>query len=77
MPTVLRAGKYRLFFFSNEGSEPPHVHIESGESYAKFWLRPVTLARSVGYGARELTILRELVESRKSDIEEKWNEHFG
>ena len=49
MPTVLRAGKYRFFFFSNEGSEARHIHVESGENYAKFWLEPIDLARSVGY----------------------------
>lgn len=28
MPTILRDGPYRLFFYSNEGEEPPHVHVE-------------------------------------------------
>ncbi|WP_439481025.1 DUF4160 domain-containing protein [Cyclobacterium plantarum] len=41
MPTVLRIGPYRFFFFSNEGNEPPHIHVESGEGHAKFWLEPV------------------------------------
>jgi len=26
-PTVKRIGPYRFFFFGNEGSEPPHVHV--------------------------------------------------
>ncbi|NLE29049.1 MAG: DUF4160 domain-containing protein [Phycisphaerae bacterium] len=38
MPTVFRVGKYRFFFFSGEGNEPAHIHVESGDSYAKFWL---------------------------------------
>ena len=38
MPTVLRWGPYRAFFYSNEGSEPPHVHVRSGDKEAKFWL---------------------------------------
>jgi hypothetical protein len=29
IPTVLKEGKYRFFFFSNEGTEPPHIHVES------------------------------------------------
>ena len=29
MPTVLRWGPYRAFFYSNEGSEPPHVHLRA------------------------------------------------
>lgn len=28
MPTVLRWKGYRFYFFSNEGSEPPHIHID-------------------------------------------------
>jgi hypothetical protein len=29
VPTVLRVGPYRFFFYSNEGTEPPHVHVEA------------------------------------------------
>src|SRR5258708_4053139 len=32
--------RMRFFFFSNEGNEPPHIHIEDGDGYAKFWLDP-------------------------------------
>jgi hypothetical protein len=44
MPTALRLRGFRFFFFSREGTEPPHIHIERDESYAKFWLHPVSLA---------------------------------
>jgi hypothetical protein len=27
MPAVQRWGPYRAFFYSNEGGEPPHVHV--------------------------------------------------
>ncbi len=77
MPTVARIGKYRFFFFSNEGREPTHVHVESADSHAKFWLEPVTLAQSIGYNASELTRLRRLVLAHKERFEEKWHEHFS
>lgn len=77
MPTVLRVGKYRFFFFSNEGAEPAHVHIESGDEYAKFWIEPVGLAKSVGYSARELNEIGRIVGKHKKLIKEKWDEHFG
>jgi hypothetical protein len=51
MPTVLRIKGYRFFFFSLEGHEPPHVHIESAERVAKFWLRPVALAKHADFDA--------------------------
>jgi len=61
MPTVLRVGKYRFFFFSGEGNEPAHIHVDSGDDYAKFWLDPVQAVRSVGYSANELNRLRKIV----------------
>jgi hypothetical protein len=38
MPTVLRWGPYRAFFYSNERDEPAHVHVRAGGREAKFWL---------------------------------------
>ena len=77
MPTIVRVRGYRFFFFSNEGSEPAHIHIEKAESYAKFWLEPIALARSIGYNAKELHQLRELVEEHKNLFLERWHEYFG
>ena len=77
MPTVLRVGRYRFFFFSNEGGEPAHIHVESGDEYAKFWIEPVGLARSVGYNANELAEIEKLVRKHRELIKEKWDEHFG
>jgi len=43
MPEVFREVGYRFFFFSLEGTEAPHIHVESAEKYAKFWLTPIAL----------------------------------
>ena len=77
MPTVLRLGGHRFFFFSNEDRESPHIHVETADKYAKFWLSPVAVARSVGYGARDLRELRRLVEQNRDLLEAKWDEYFG
>lgn len=77
MPTVLRVRGYRFFFFSNEGRESPHIHLESAGNYAKFWLRPVELVRSVGYNPAELTRLRRLVEAHQRFLLERWHDYFG
>lgn len=37
MPTVLRSGPYRFYFFSHERNEPPHVHVHRENLSAKFW----------------------------------------
>jgi Ni,Fe-hydrogenase maturation factor len=38
MPTVLFIYGWRLFFYSNEGSEPIHIHAEKGDMECKFWI---------------------------------------
>jgi Domain of unknown function (DUF4160) len=75
-PTVLRAGPYRFFFFSNEGGEPAHVHVQRERMLAKFWLRPVQLARSTGFSPRELRRIELLVTEHSAALLEAWNEHF-
>ncbi|OYD17169.1 hypothetical protein CH333_01730 [candidate division WOR-3 bacterium JGI_Cruoil_03_44_89] len=77
MPTILRVHGYRFFFFSNEGDVPPHIHVESADNYAKFWLNPVTLAKSVGFNARQLGNLREIIEKHRNLFKERWDEYFG
>ncbi|MBM4049452.1 MAG: DUF4160 domain-containing protein [Planctomycetes bacterium] len=77
MPTILNLGPHRFFFFSKEDHEPPHVHVETAENAAKFWLSPVTLEWAVGYNSREIRRLRELVEDKAAFFLEKWHEYFG
>lgn len=77
MPTILRILGYRFFFFSAEGSEPPHIHVEAGKSVAKFWLKPVRLADSYGFRSHELSKLTMLVNQNRAVFLEKWNEFFG
>lgn len=77
MPEVFREGGYRFFFFSLEGTESPHVHVESAEKYAKFWLNPIALVESRRMNSAELTKVRKIIEKRRNEIIDKWNEHFG
>src|SRR3712207_5087729 len=77
MPTVLRVGRYRFFFYSNEGSEPRHIHVEAGEDEAKFWLLPVILAANHGFRARELNEIEQLVVEHQQEFVEGWDEYFG
>lgn len=55
MPTVLTLGEYRFYFYSRENGEPPHIHVESGDRLAKYWLEPVELASSKRFKDHELT----------------------
>ena len=55
MPTVLRIGPFRFFFYSGDRDEPPHIHVERDDCEAKFWLDPVALAANWGFARQELT----------------------
>lgn len=77
MPTLLRVKGYRFFFFSREGSEPAHIHIDQAERYAKFWLHPIQLAQSQGFRSGEIAELRRVIEENREFFQEKWHEHFG
>ena len=77
MPTVLRTGPYRFYFYSHEPNEPPHVHVDRDELSAKFWLEPVALARNFGFGARELNALQSIVQQNQERLLEDWNGYFG
>ncbi len=77
MPTVLRVGRYRFFFYSNEGLEPPHIHVKASGDQAKFWLNPVTLASNHGFNGRDLNELARLVEQHRVEFSEAWDEHLG
>ena len=77
MPTVLRIGPYRFYFYSHEPNEPPHIHVDRGTDSAKFWLNNVSLARNVGFSARELGVLQRLVTEHREQLLEAWNGFFG
>jgi hypothetical protein len=77
MPVALRVKGYRFFFFSLEGHEPPHIHVEQAERFAKFWLNPVSLVRSRGFRSNELSEIQKIVEENRDILLEKWNEHFS
>jgi hypothetical protein len=68
MPTVLRHGSYPFFFFSREPNEPPHIHVERDDAYAKFWVNPTSLARNRGFKSHELTELRTIVEANRENV---------
>jgi hypothetical protein len=76
MPTVLRVAGYRFFFYSNEGNEPPHIHAQKAEKYAKFWLQPVRLVDAIDCSSRDLRQIQEIIEEHLSELVEAWYEHF-
>ena len=77
MPTILRTGPYRFFFYATDREEPPHVHIERDDNLAKFWLNPVRLHYSRGFNRVEIQRLEEMVTARQEQFLEAWHAYFG
>ena len=76
MPTVLRSGPYRVFFYSADGGEPPHVHVQRDNDIAKFWLRPVRLEDSGGFSRVEIHRIQAMVEASVTSLLGSWDEFF-
>jgi Domain of unknown function (DUF4160) len=77
MPTVLRVGLYRFFFYAGDRDEPPHVHVERDDRIAKFWPEPVRLERSGGFNRTEIGRIQKLVDEHHAKSLEAWNDYFG
>ncbi len=77
MPTALRIGPYRFFFYAGDRTEPPHMHVERDRQTAKFWLDPVRLQRSGGFSRTEINRLEKLVVENREHLLESWNEYFN
>ncbi len=79
MPIVFSWNGFRFHFYSDDGHprEPMRIIVERGAADCKFLLYPaLRLAYGCGFNARELRLLTEVVEARRTDIERAWNEHF-
>jgi hypothetical protein len=77
VPTVLRIGAYRFFFYAGDRDEPQHVHVESNDGTAKFWLDAVRLQRSSGLARSEIGRLHKLVIDQREHLLRAWNEYFS
>jgi hypothetical protein len=77
MPTLLRQGPYRFFVYSGDRDEPPHIHVEREDRVAKFWLDPVRLETSGGFGRGELRRIGQQDLENREILLRGWNDFFG
>lgn len=77
MPTVLKFGPYRFFFYAGDRNEPPHIHIERDGNIAKFWLQPVRMQGSGGFSRVEIAKLWVMVTEHQAELLEAWNAYFN
>ena len=77
MPTVLKIKGYRFFFFSRE-EKREHIHIQSQNGEAKFWLKPkVELAKNYKFSNKELNEIEKIIKEHYTDFIKAWEEYFG
>lgn len=77
MPTVLRVGSYRFFFYSGDREELIHVHVERDDNIAKFWLDPIRVQSSEGFSRVEISNIHKIINENHLRLLEAWNEYFG
>ena len=76
MPTVLRSGPYRFYFYSSDGGEPPHIHVARDDAVAKYWLDPLRHDHSLGFRPAELRSIQSIIGEKRTQLLEAWNEYF-
>jgi len=77
MPTVLRVGPYRFFFYAGDRAEPPHLHVERDDCQAKFWLAPPRFQRNKGFNKKELRQIVKIIEKNQEGLMESWDEYYN
>lgn len=74
MPTTLRSGPYRFYFYSYDCDEPRHMHIDREKMSAKFWLDPdVSLAENYGFNRKELRDIERIARDNLEILRNEWD----
>jgi len=80
MPTVLFTYGWRLFFYSNEGNEPIHIHAEKGDMGCNFWLLvevvEISEAFSFNFTPYAKKEIKKIIYQHFDLIIESWNNYF-
>jgi len=54
-----------------------HVHVQTQNGEAKFWVEPaIELAQFIGLSRREINEALRLVQEHENDIRSAWHTHF-
>jgi Domain of unknown function (DUF4160) len=76
VPTLLRIGAFRFYFYSHEPNEPPHVHVDRGGATIKIWLDSLEVAKSRGFRAHEIGGIVKMVADHRQEFTEAWHGYF-
>lgn len=83
MPTLFELYGYKIYFCSNEGNEPVHVHVAKGNQTAnatKIWLppesNPVLANNNSQIPKKDLTRILKYISQNRAEIIESWYDYF-
>ena len=80
MPTVVYIFGWRLFFYSNEGNEPIHIHAEKADMECKYWIieEEVDIKEAYAYnlGQGDRKEIKKIIYQHFDLIIESWNQYF-
>jgi hypothetical protein len=80
MPTILQIAGWRLFFYSDEGNEPVHIHAEKADKDCKYWLRveEYEIEEVFGYNISptDRREIRRIIFAHFDYIVAEWNRYF-
>jgi hypothetical protein len=82
MPTVLLLLGWRFFFYSNEGQEPPHIHVRKADKEGKFWLLEdaydIQVAFTYNFSPKDLRDVRRIIFQHFDELLRAWKDiHQG
>jgi hypothetical protein len=80
MPTIVYIFGWRLFFYSNEGNEPIHIHAEKADMECKFWIleEEVELKEAYAYNLnqKDRKEIKKIIYQHFDLIVESWYKYF-
>lgn len=80
IPTVLVILGCRFFFYSNEGSEPIHIHAEKGDMECKYWLlvEEIEIKEAFGFNMTQSATreVKKIIYQHFDLLVESWNKYF-
>jgi len=72
MPVILRVKGYKFWFYEADLDEPPHVHVGRESREAKYWLKPVKLARAGKFKPAELRDIERIISDNLDFLLDAW-----
>ncbi|NUQ41666.1 MAG: DUF4160 domain-containing protein [Calditrichaceae bacterium] len=75
-PRVFFEGPYWLYFYASDHKEPVHVHVSRDDKEVKIWLETFEVAFNRKFSQKEIRDIIRIIERRRQEIEDKWNDFF-